>query len=55
MSSLPLPGAWIEMKRTLEDMKGRRSLPLPGAWIEIKKVALLDGRTVVAPFTGSVD
>ena len=39
--SLPLPGAWIEIRLAEKALPVRqRSLPLPGAWIEIYKQLL---------------
>ena len=54
--SLPLRGAWIEIRKWSRDDMTPKSLPLRGAWIEMfpKKAAeaITQG---VAPPAGSVD
>ena len=34
--SLPMRGAWIEIKRILQESIRVKSLPMRGAWIEIQ-------------------
>ena len=36
--SLPVRGAWIEIKNRVSEMERPRSLPVRGAWIEISSI-----------------
>ena len=53
--SLPVRGAWIEMRICCR--RGRRpaSLPVRGAWIEITSQSESSDGNAVAPRKGSVD
>ena len=53
--SLPVQGAWIEMRR-LSPLRLRKwSLPVQGAWIEIAAIRRSIALVKVAPRAGSVD
>ena len=53
--SLPVRGAWIEIKRPKEKRIKLESLPVRGAWIEIPPTKQEENRQNVAPRKGSVD
>ena len=53
--SLPVWGAWIEMRKYRPAIRRLQSLPVWGAWIEISADMLVIEVTDVAPRVGSVD
>ncbi len=53
--SLPVRGAWIEMKNLLLQRLESASLPVRGAWIEIIDALDTSAALAVAPRAGSVD
>ena len=55
MESLPVRGAWIEIRFAPPNDEIARSLPVRGAWIEIVICQLQSSQPRVAPRAGSVD
>ena len=53
--SLPVRGAWIEMRQRRKFAAFRASLPVRGAWIEIGAEFRSAHHDDVAPHAGSVD
>ena len=53
--SLPMRGAWIEMKEVIRFLTRNGSLPMRGAWIEIMFPRENRLRLKVAPHAGNVD
>ena len=53
--SLPVRGAWIEIKDRRKYIKRSASLPVRGAWIEIFILEYIKDCEIVAPCEGSVD
>ena len=53
--SLPVRGAWIEIRYTNSANNTSKSLPVRGAWIEIFPMTRFDKQPLVAPRAGSVD
>ena len=53
--SLPVRGAWIEIKPLVDFILRNVSLPVRGAWIEISPIHARYRVTIVAPRAGSVD
>ena len=53
--SLPVRGAWIEMRTDARLVVSVVSLPVRGAWIEIGIIPDPDASKAVAPRAGSVD
>ena len=54
LRSLPVRGAWVEIRRRLSRHRELESLPVRGAWVEIATVLLLCCCGLVAPRAGSV-
>ena len=55
LESLPVRGAWIEIKKSKTTALNIMSLPVRGAWIEIRGEVEPSERVGVAPRKGSVD
>ena len=55
LRSLPVRGAWIEMRTDARLVVSVVSLPVRGAWIEIGIIPDPDASKAVAPRAGSVD
>ena len=55
MPSLPMRGAWIEIRCLVRCLPAVLSLPMRGAWIEIMVEMVESAKKVVAPHAGSVD
>ena len=53
--SLPVRGAWIEIRLSRASLFFFVSLPVRGAWIEIFRGGACASPSVVAPRAGSVD
>ena len=53
--SLPVRGAWIEIRQKQQPERRRLSLPVRGAWIEILLEEATMEELLVAPRAGSVD
>ena len=55
VQSLPVRGAWIEIKKQRSGRVVIKSLPVRGAWIEIILEVITMDHSDVAPRKGSVD
>ena len=53
--SLPVRGAWIEIRKCGRARTLPRSLPVRGAWIEMIALYASESALLVAPRAGSVD
>ena len=53
--SLPVRGAWIEIRMLVPGYALAKSLPVRGAWIEMLRFTPPGRQNTVAPRKGSVD